>query len=178
MKKPRPSTRHGRRTSRIAPIIVPPPTPVRRASEPMHITPILASQPEDASATPRRVYFEDSSIPPITRRNTLPEPKQSARLSEDRAVGDAIVAPIFTSPLATTSALPPQEVPDDQPAESDSPHSSKASSLKSTSRLQKLKLFGNKANSSHRPEALDKPSDQGSIASTGQHNFVIIFGAC
>lgn len=146
---------------------------MRRASEPMHITPILSSQPEDASATPRRVYFEDSSISPITRRNTLPEPKQSARLLDAHAAVDATVVPLFTSPLATTSALPPQDISDDHPADSDSsPHSSKASSLKSTSRLQKLKLFGNKTGLSHRPEPLDKPSDQGSIASTGQHNFV------
>jgi hypothetical protein len=139
---------------------------MRRASAPVHLTPILSSNSEDVSATPRHVYFEDSSIPPLVRRNTLPAPEQRPMYSD---IAPAASIPLTISPLATTSALPTQDGIDDILVESDtSPHSSKASLVKSSSRLHKLKLFGH-GKATSRLEVLDKPGDQASIASTGQH---------
>ncbi|KAF9486475.1 hypothetical protein BDN70DRAFT_870029 [Pholiota conissans] len=157
-----PPLRHHRRPVSIAPITITPPTPMRRASAPVNLTPILSSSAGDGSAAgPRHVYFEDSSMSAISRRNTLPA-QSSSKLLDD---GPASTSTFTVSPLALTVELPAEECTEVVPMDSDSsPHSSKASLVKPSSRLHKLRLFGN---GKPIPRLdLDKPCDQASIAST------------
>ncbi|KAF8971673.1 hypothetical protein BDZ97DRAFT_1913589 [Flammula alnicola] len=150
IKKPRSPHRHPRRPSAHVAL----PIPNRRASAPFDLAPILASHPEDDNTHPRHVYFADSPISPITRRNTMP-----AGLSDTHVT----LGNLTTSPLATISALTQDGTEESLPDSDSSPHSSKTSLTRPSSRLQKLKLFNVKVS---RPESLEKPGDQASIAST------------
>ncbi|KDR85681.1 hypothetical protein GALMADRAFT_132345 [Galerina marginata CBS 339.88] len=164
--KPRLPSKHPRRSApngHVGPL----PVPIRRASAPVDLTPILVPRSEEAQVTPRRVYFTDSPPSPIIRRNTMPEPKHNYA---GQLLYQAILSSANVSPGSSTSTLPTQEPQatlecfDDGTPDSDSSlHSAKASLLKPSSRLQKLKLGFNKG---HRPEPLDKQADQASIAST------------
>jgi len=168
LKKPRLPSKHPRRpTSNGA---NPLPMPVRRASAPVNLTPILAHHPEEFHNSLRRVYFSDMPSTSITRRNTMPEQPQ------DKPAGQTLYHTVLNSvngsPVSSTSTLPApashpgSEYLDEVAPESDSSlQSCKASLLKSASRLQKLKLGFHVKHG--RPEPLDKlAGDQSSIAST------------
>ncbi|PPQ77019.1 hypothetical protein CVT25_014836 [Psilocybe cyanescens] len=170
--KPRLPSRHVRRSTIDAGrATIPPPTPIRRASAPVNLTPILVPHPEDVQTNSRRVYFTDSPPAPIIRRNTIPEQKSN---DIEQLVNQAVLSSASGSPRSSTSTLPTPPAPPSLDGleevvhvthDSDSsPHSSKASLPKPASRLQKFKLgFHGKG---HRPEPLEKLVDQASIAST------------
>ncbi|KAF5312444.1 hypothetical protein D9619_002637 [Psilocybe cf. subviscida] len=158
--QPRPVQRHShhRSLSRGGPVPPTPPTPMRRVSAPVNLQPILSARTQE-KAIPRHVYFADAEFPPLVRRNTIegcvPTPPKLAPL--------APLGKFMTSPLASTSILPPQESPEEHVPESD--QSSKFNLQKPPSRLQKLKLF-NKGTRIESTIETGKPGDQASITST------------
>ncbi|PPQ99948.1 hypothetical protein CVT26_009303 [Gymnopilus dilepis] len=169
LKKPRLPSRHPRRPPSHD--VKPLPTPLRRASAPVNLTPILAHHPEESHNNSRRVYFSDMPPATITRRNTMPEQPQDN--AEGPTLYQAVLSSVNASPESSTSTLPTPDVHptanylDDAGRESDSSlQSCKASLLKSATRLQKLKLTFHAKH--HRSESADKliSGDQSSIAST------------
>lgn len=134
-------------------------TPVRRASAPVDLTPILVPHTDDGQNNYRRVYFADSPRMPLIRRNTLPEPKGPSASQQ-------IAQAVETTPFSSTST----QLNTDCDQESLSDFDSLLPPSKPPSRLQKLKLgFTTKVT---RPEVADKQVDQASIASTGKHIFI------
>ncbi|KIM47539.1 hypothetical protein M413DRAFT_22186 [Hebeloma cylindrosporum] len=133
------------------------PTPVRRASAPVDLTPILVPYPDDGQNNYRRVYFADSPRTSIIRRNTMPEPKC---LPGSQQIAEPVE---FTPSPSPSTQLTPECDEEALPDFDSLPPSSKASS-RPPSRFQKLKLGFN--TKTVRPDVVDKPVDQASIAST------------
>ncbi|KAF8167399.1 hypothetical protein B0H34DRAFT_669859 [Crassisporium funariophilum] len=172
IKKARPPLKHPRRSTPNS--VTPPlPTPFRRASAPVDLTPILGPHYEDAHHVPsRRVYFVDSPPAPIIRRNTMPEPSQTN--TQGQSLCQVILGSITGSPRSSTPSLPPTPPNGTQPgcdcldelapASDSSRHSSQTSLVRPSSRLQKFKLgFNAKTN---RNVNNDAQFDRESIAST------------
>ncbi|KAF4611696.1 hypothetical protein D9613_004206 [Agrocybe pediades] len=142
------------------------PAPIRRASAPVAITPILVPRPEDVPSNPRRVYFKDSILPTVVRRNTMPEPEpvcvgavpKSGTMSVPSSANNSRSA----SPVRMSSGAAVEGT--EGVLDSDnSPHSSKAS-LHMQSCLQKFKR--RKPVRSDSSEKDKQAGDQASITST------------
>ncbi|KAF8808060.1 hypothetical protein BYT27DRAFT_7098722 [Phlegmacium glaucopus] len=155
IKSPRPVIpRHHRRSVSSLTRTPPVPTPVRRASAPIDLASILVPHHEEnIPDSSKRVYFADPPSFPVSRRNTMPEPKKP-----NNFLGVSILAiPRSSSP--SRPETPPNAALDELNAqESDS-------SLSKPSRLQKLKLGFNLKTNRHLPVTVDKQSDRDSIVS-------------
>ena len=162
IKKPKRRMRSPRQSMQTTPM--PLDLPSRRKTQapaPLDLTPILATRAVDIQPA-RRVYFADAQGGSTTlRRNTISEaPTQSiAIVQSTHLVEDS-------SPRPSLSALP--EI-DSAAQDSDSSRTSRPSSLRRSSRLQKFKLGFTKP----RSESLDR-ADQNSVTSEGALSIIPI----
>lgn len=129
---------------------------MRRVSAPVDLASILVPHHEEnLHDSSKRVYFADSPSSPVTRRNTMPEPKKSNNL----------LLPSLSAISRSSSPSRPETPPNGFLDELNAQDSD--SSLSKTSRLQKLRLGFNLKTNRQLPVAVDKPSDRDSIASIG-----------
>ena len=154
IKKPRPAHKHHRRAASSSAGAAPVSTQVRQSSAPFDLAPILVPhREENLHDSSRRVSFAESSLNPVVRRNTLPQPK-----SNNSFAASLSAVPHLPSSSSSPShhEMPPSGLDDPNAQDSDSSR---------PSRLHKLKLGFNLKTSRQLP--VDKQSDGDSVTSIG-----------